>query len=337
MMATPDEKNHWESLASDLGAESTDLPEASQEKEPVVPADGAPPEFDSVSASTPMTKPQGSWDDLVSSLGLPETTGKVVADGTGPADETDRSANDDSRQQSQNLPESSGTGEAGSEKKTSPDKSESPDRPRKGRRRRRRGRSTSDEKQNEERAADEVFSGNIENLDAAIDFSSADSDDVGTENGNAGETESSLPEAAASQVSDDSDKDDTEKDDTEKDDTDKDGTRRKRRRRRGRRGGRRQNDDASETVSSDEPAEESDVEDVEDAEDGEDDEASDADSGRRPSHRNIPTWEETVGVIVASNQDARSKSPKSDTGGSRSNRGPRRRSKPHKDESRDKE
>ncbi|NIP86197.1 MAG: hypothetical protein GTO03_11760, partial [Planctomycetales bacterium] len=101
---------------------------------------------------------------------------------------------------------------------------------------------------------------------------------------------------------------------------------RRRRRRRGRRGARRADEQEADQDSSAAEApggleDELDEDDLAE-EEGEELEggSADASEGRRTKHRNIPTWDEAVGVVVAANKEARARAAKS-TGRSRSRRG----------------
>jgi hypothetical protein len=51
------------------------------------------------------------------------------------------------------------------------------------------------------------------------------------------------------------------------------------------------------------------------SDDVDDDDSDPSSSRRRPSHRNITTWQDAVGVIVAANIESRAKSPQNGSPG----------------------
>lgn len=94
---------------------------------------------------------------------------------------------------------------------------------------------------------------------------------------------------------DDADRDDSDRDDADDDDTDDDDA------------------DRDESDLDDADRDESDLEDGDESLDEE-----------RPNHKGIPTWAETIGMIIANNMAARAKSPGNDGGRGRGRRGRRR-------------
>jgi hypothetical protein len=123
---------------------------------------------------------------------------------------------------------------------------------------------------------------------------------------------------------------------TSKDAEDAGGGRRRRRRRPRRRSTKKRTAETDEAVSKeesagatrpnsaeDQPAEDQPTEDVDELQPESD---SDTERPTRPSHRNIPAWEEAVSIIVDANIEARASRPKAGRSRSRGGRGRGRKS-----------
>ncbi|MFP6665709.1 MAG: hypothetical protein VB876_00250 [Pirellulales bacterium] len=322
---------HWAELAGELGAEPVTDESSTDRDEPVDTGAELSASFEAVEASKKMPdQPAADWGGLANSLGIepaePISEGasyKTVeddVDGTGRSrvdegskapstvEEVDVNADDSSDANEtvldgdSSLAEIEFAGEGGSNPGESvsgtESKEEKPGKRRRGRRRRGRGRKPGGGDTNAAAAAEDDLEKSSENAELIEDAELVIDD---------ASQESESPSDAA----------DAEPEEQEGD------RKRRKRRRRGRRGSRRDGEAA--TDDGGDESESADNDDEPAVESCDDESQSDnADSGeRKTGHRNIPTWEEAVGMVIAPNLDARGKDSKSTSGGKGRGRGGR--------------
>ncbi|NIL99331.1 MAG: hypothetical protein GTO53_14620 [Planctomycetales bacterium] len=302
-MTDQSKDSHWEELITDLGAkpqaEALQQPPAqNQEAQQDTPSDlGAVP---SQAAMSKTTAP--GWDDLATDFGI-----RLAQDAAQPTDlpggkqETRTATPADHRQPV----------DAGRRRETGPSSTGQAERPARAesrpRRRGRPDRQAPDREAPERETPDaefeesslsktENFSLDVEHIEAVVDFEPAEEIEFFEES-----------VKAADLAKETEDKDEAEG---------KSDRPRRRRRRRGRRGSRgpenAEADEASPGLETAQPSADQPEMEPED----EDEEDITRPAGRSPSsnsakHRNIPTWDEAVGVVVTANLEARTKAAKS--------------------------
>ncbi|MFP6692439.1 MAG: hypothetical protein VB875_05455 [Pirellulales bacterium] len=321
---------HWAELAGELGAEPVTDESSTDRDEPVDTGAELSASFEAVEASKKMPdQPVADWGGLANSLGIepaePISEGashKTVedeVDGTARSRvdegskapstvEVDVNADDSSDANEtvldgdSSLAEIEFAGEGGSNPGESvsgtESKEEKPGKRRRGRRRRGRGRKPGGGDTNAGVAAEDDLEKSSENAELIEDAELVIDD---------ASQESESPSDAA----------DAEPEEQEGD------RKRRKRRRRGRRGSR--GDGEAATDDGGDESESADNDDEPAVESCDDEfQSGKADSGeRKTGHRNIPTWEEAVGMVIAPNLDARGKDSKSTGGGKGSGRGGR--------------
>jgi ribonuclease E len=312
---------HWAELADELGAEPTEV-----ESSPDDDDDSATSElnvaFDAVEATAKMPdQPTGDWNSLANALGLePQETTEAVAPSeseVGGQSEGDEEPSDQLVIEPESVPsELPGTqdreidesslaevefadeSDSISEEATEAPESEEEKPPQRRRRRRRRsgrGRKT----ENGDSPNDAGGSSSTENVTDEVELIE-DAELVADDS--VQESDSQSSEA------------DGEPDEPEGD------RKRRKRRRRGRRGSRREPELTADSDDS-EPTDDNEEAEVDSTDPKDQSDNSDPDQ-RKSGHRNIPTWDEAVGMVIAPNLDARTKDSTS-TGGKSRGRGGR--------------
>jgi ribonuclease E len=297
---TDHEQNHWDELASHLGAEPAPVPDNMETQDQDESKSQEPPEFDEVKATASMsTADSADWNDLAASLGVdvPEPAKKAeplpVTEPQG--QELESTAGPEAEPEpGPELPREPGEPEVieselteidfaakdagGPPEETEPES--------KSRRARRSERPSDDGSESQP----ENFAADITHIESAVEF----------EPGEQPEEPAAEP---AESLSDESSEASPEEGDERRP--------RRRRRRRSRRGARRtaEGDESESPVA--EP--ESDAEKAEQPV-GIDEQRREPRTKESPTkkagHRNIPTWEEAVGIVVSANMETRAKAAK---------------------------